>query len=266
MPILRHILYWLFLSVSLLAGTTFAMPPAASNAEILEGTVVETMNSSGYTYLLVANGGLQQWVAIPETKVAKGERVAYQQGMTMNDFHSKTLGKTFASIVFSAGLAEKAKTETPSPAPAKSENDSFAAALAAEQQSAPTMPVASASSGGSSGAVVPMEEVSVAKAEGDNGYRVGEIFDRAKDLQGSRVRVRGKVVKVSTAIMGRNWIHLQDGSGDPLKNSHDLVVTGELAPEVGTIVLIEGLLAADKDFGAGYNYSAIVEQAAIVKP
>lgn len=267
MPTLRLFLTWLLLNLILVSGESFAMPPAEDRgAEILEGTVVETMNSSGYTYLLVANGGLQQWVAIPETKVTKGQRVAYLQGMTMNDFHSKTLDKTFASIVFSAGLAEKAESRPPSAAPAKSGNDSFAAALAVEQQSAPTMPAAAASSGGSSGAVVPMEEVTVAKAEGDNGYRVGEIYERAKALQGSRVRVRGKVVKVSTAIMGRNWVHLQDGSGDPLKNSHDLVVTGELAPEVGTIVLIEGLLAADKDFGAGYTYSALVEQAAIIKP
>jgi len=205
-------------------------------------------------------------VAIPETRVDKGQRVAYFQGMTMNNFHSKTLGKTFDSIVFSAGLAKKQETPSSSSAPAKAGSNSFAAALAAEQQTSPTMPAAGASSGGSGGAVAPMEEVTVAKALGDNAYRVGEIFDKAMELQGRKVRVHGKVVKVSTAIMGRNWVHLQDGSGDPLKNSHDLVVTGELAPEIGTIVLIEGILAADKDFGAGYSYAAIVEQAAIIKP
>lgn len=261
----RLFLCWLFLSAVVLAGESLAMPPAASStAEVLEGTVLETMNSSGYTYLLVANGGLQQWVAIPETTVAKGERVAYFSGMTMNDFHSKTLDKTFATIVFSAGLAEKG--EKPAPAPKEAASNSFAAALKAEEQTAPTIPAPGATSGGSSGAVVPMEELTIAKAEGENAHRVGEIFARAKELQGRSVRVRGKVVKVSTAIMGRNWVHLQDGSGNPLNNSHDLVLTGDKAPEVGTIVVMEGVLAADKDFGAGYTYSAIVEQATIVEP
>ena len=65
--------------------------------------------------------------------------------------------------------------------------------------------------------------------------------------------------------MGKNWIHLQDGTGNPMQNSHDLVVTSAETVEVGSIVTIEGTLAAEKDFGAGYKYDAIVEDAAIIK-
>lgn len=242
-----------------------AMPPQAENStEILEGRVVETMNSSGYTYMLVSSGGLQQWVAIPETAVAKGDRVRYHQGMTMNDFHSKTLNKTFASILFSAGLAEGSKQAEQ--APTATAGDSFASALKSEQQATPIAVTPGATSGGSVGAVVPLEEIAIPKADGGNAYAVGEVFAQAKELHNRKVRVRGKVVKVSAAIMGRNWVHLQDGSGDPLSNSHDLVFTGEMAPEVGAIVVLEGVLAADKDFGAGYAYKAIVEQAAIIHP
>jgi hypothetical protein len=258
------LLFLLFSAISLPTVTSAKPPTAEDSTEILEGTVVETMNSSGYTYMLVSRGGLQQWVAIPETTVAKGDRVRYHQGMTMNDFHSKTLNKTFASILFSAGLAEERKQAEQTPTP--SGGDSFASALKAEQQSTPIAVTPEATSGGSIAAVVPFEEITIPKADGDNAFTVGELFAKAKELHDRKVRVRGKVVKVSTAIMGRNWVHLQDGSGNPLNNSHDVVFTGEMAPEVGDVVVLEGVLAADKDFGAGYSYKAIVEQATISHP
>ena len=65
--------------------------------------------------------------------------------------------------------------------------------------------------------------------------------------------------------MGRNWIHLQDGTGDPMSNTHDLVVTTTETVENGKTITIEGVLAANKDFGAGYKYVAIVEDAKTVK-
>ena len=65
--------------------------------------------------------------------------------------------------------------------------------------------------------------------------------------------------------MGKNWIHLQDGTGDPMHNSHDLVVTSAENVEVGNIVTLEGTLAAEKDFGAGYKYDAIIEDAVVIK-
>ena len=64
--------------------------------------------------------------------------------------------------------------------------------------------------------------------------------------------------------MGRNWIHLQDGTGNPESNTHDLVVTTSQEPAADwDIITIEGVLAADKDFGSGYSYAAIIEEASI---
>jgi hypothetical protein len=255
-------LFSLLLAVILLAAPPPSLAqPAAGGGQVLAGKVLETMNSAGYTYMLVASGGLQQWVAIPETSVAVGAEVRYHPGMTMTDFHSKTLDKTFASIIFSAGLAEA--EAVPATAAAKT-SASFAAALQGEQQAAPLVPDKNAMSPGSGGAVVPMVEVSVPRAEGDAGRTVGEIFAKAGELQGKTVRVRGKVVKVSRAIMGKNWVHLQDGTGNALNNSHDLVLAGDADPAEGDIVVMEGVVAADKDFGAGYKYSAIVLEAKVL--
>jgi glutamate-1-semialdehyde aminotransferase len=74
---------------------------------------------------------------------------------------------------------------------------------------------------------------------------------------------RGKVVKFSGGIMGRNWIHLRDGSGSATDKTNDLVVTTTEQAKVGDVVTAKGVVRVDKDFGAGYVYKALVEDAAL---
>jgi hypothetical protein len=247
-----------------------AMPPgmAGEGGPQRHGTVVETINSAGYTYLLVADALGQTWVAIPETEVAAGSDVSYYDGMVMENFTSNSLNRTFATIIFSPGLAPAAAAPLPAATPATSPEESFAAAIQAEaSRPVPVAPAAMGeSSGGSLAAVVPFTEVAIDKAGGGNGYTVAEIFARAGELAGQKVQVRGKVVKFSPQIMGRNWLRLQDGSGDPMQNTHDLVVTSNETVATESIVTVEGILAADRDFGAGYRYQAIVEEAVVVQP
>ncbi len=71
------------------------------------------------------------------------------------------------------------------------------------------------------------------------------------------------MVKVSKMIMGKHWIHIQDGTGNPLENTHDLVVTTMAEPAMNSVVTVEGTLAANKDFGAGYKYDVIIEGAEV---
>ena len=245
---------------------------AASMADAaLQGTVVETMNAAGYTYLQVESAAGKTWVAIPESTVTKGQQVTCLPGMVMENFQSKTLGRTFPTIFVSPGLL-------PAPAQAAAGKEQgtggdkaaggFSAALQAEQTNQAAAGAAAGAelkgeSSGSLGAIVPSADVNVHKATGANGRSVGECFDQAKDLNGTTVRVRGKVMKVSRQIMGKNWLHLQDGTGNPMKNQHDLVVTTLEEPKEGEVVTIEGVLAADRDFGAGYKYAVIVEDAKV---
>ena len=150
------------------------------------------------------------------------------------------------------------------PAGQTSEEAAVTASDTARSESA-SHGMGSTSSGGSAGAIVPLAGVKVEKSTADNGYTVAELFAKASDLNNQKVTVKGQVVKISRNIMGRNWIHIQDGTGDPMKNTHDLVVTSSAVVEKGTVVSLEGVLAADKDFGAGYRYDAIIEDAVIVK-
>ena len=278
--LLKGIVACLFISIAAFSSNAQAFkkadPATAGASQNLSGKVLETMDSGGYTYMKVDTGKGQPWVAIPQAKVTVGEEIAYQPGMVMNNFSSKTLNRTFDSIVFSGGLVGaaaphgtggmNAKMQNPhSKKSAPAADDSFANAVKGEG-GAPAAPQAQAAgSGGSLGAMAPFADMNIDKATGDNAYTVGEIFSKTETLDKKTVRIQGKVVKFSPMIMGRNWIHLQDGSGDPMSNTHDLVITTSEQIKVDEVITIEGVLAANKDFGAGYKYVAIVEEAKTIK-
>jgi hypothetical protein len=90
---------------------------------------------------------------------------------------------------------------------------------------------------------------------------VAAVYKEKTALSGKEVRIQGKVVKVNNGIMGRNFLHVQDGSGDASTN--DLTVTSKDTAKVGDQVTISGKLALNKDFGSGYAYPLLLEEASI---
>lgn len=117
--------------------------------------------------------------------------------------------------------------------------------------------------GGEMKAPVSSESVKVEKAKGKDAYTVSELYAQSGTLDKKTVTVRGKIVKVSKMILGKNWVHLRDGSGDAGKGTNNIVVTSREDPKVGDVVTARGTLYKDKDFGAGYKYKVIVEEATI---
>ncbi len=260
---IRHLLSWYCLVMVMMMA---ASNSAAETIAVESGTVLQTIDASSYTYMQVETVRDRVWVAIPAADVKTGEKVSFIQGMIMNDFYSKTLDRTFASVIFSPGLqqgpAAPSREDVP---PTSNSTSTFADAVKKETASPPSVLPQTLDTPGSAGAIVPYMEIEVEKAAGENGYRVEEIFSQAESLHGSQVNVRGKVVKVNPNIMGKNWIHIQDGSGNPMQNSHDLVVTTTEMTEVDAVVLVRGTLAAKKDFGFGYSYEAIIEEASLTE-
>lgn len=250
-------------------SSSTATPPAASETaatpasvapdspgSIITGKVLETLDASGYTYLHLDQGDKQVWVAVPQANVGVGDEVNVVFSMVMKNFESKTLGRTFDEVIFSSGFAKG--SQSTATAGNAADSSSFSGAVKSAGGDA-----AAVASGGSGAAIVPFSELKVEKASGDNAYTVGELFEKKAELNGKPVTIRGKVVKVSKNIMGKNWIHIQDGTGDPKENSHDFVVTATSVPEKDQIITASGVLEADKDFGAGYVYAAIIEDATI---
>ena len=225
------------------------------------GKVVEKQDVSVYTYVRLDDGaGNQIWAAVPQTQLEIGEQIALKGGTVMTNFNSKTLNRTFESIVFASGFVRGSGDKT-----ALAPGDANGGSSGAVQSGISPHGMTSQSSGGSSRAIVSFSGVKVEKSDAQNGYTVGELFAKAANLNDRKVTVKGRVVKVSPNIMGKNWHHIQDGTGDPAKNTHDLVVTSSAIVEKGTIVSFEGVLAADKDFGSGYRYDVLIEDAVVVK-
>lgn len=235
----------LSLSVTSVAIAMPDMKPAAEavgQSVPISGKVLEFMNSSGYTYLLLDINGSREWVAVPEMYIENGDDIELHAGTQMGEFTSKPLGRTFSNIIFSAGptarFLEKRK-------------------VSAHKGTDMTLPAPGKKVAG--GKVV--EGLKVDKAIGENAYTVAELFVKREDLQDKIIAVRGQVVKVSVGIMGRNWVHLMDGSGE--KSNNKLVVTTKDEPNTGDIVTATGIFHNNVDFGGGYQYAVIMEDASI---
>ncbi len=95
-----------------------------------------------------------------------------------------------------------------------------------------------------------------------DGVTVAELFATKDQLAGQPVTVRGKVVKVNAGIMGTNWLHVRDGSGE--EGANNITITSAQMADVGDLVLVTGVLAVNKDFGMGYKYDAIIENAEVM--
>jgi hypothetical protein len=106
-------------------------------------------------------------------------------------------------------------------------------------------------------------DIKVPKAVGANARTVAEIVARRAELKDQPVLVRGKVVKFNREIMGKNWLHLRDGSGSAAEGSNDILVTTMASAKVGDVVTVQGIVRADKDFGAGYSYQVLIEEATL---
>lgn len=226
------------------AGQNAGAPAAASAAaqdnqtpQVLTGTVMETMDAANYTYVRVKSATMEVWAASSKFKVAVGDKVVVPLEMPMQNFESASLKRTFPLIYFVPQIVKEGE-----PLPTSQAPQLMSSHTAGDQKPQPV------------GKVDPAP----------GGMTVADVWAKRKTLGGQSVTVRGKVVKFNGGIMGKNWIHIQDGSGSDKDGTHDLTVTSDADVKVGDLVTISGKVAVDKDFGAGYAYPVIVEGAKIV--
>lgn len=217
-----------------------AAPAAAANA--LPGTVLEVLPAAPYTYLRLKAAQGELWAAVPAGEIKVGAPVTVLVQVRMDKFESKTLNRTF-DTVYMGTLAGAAPEAPAAAAPA------VAAAPAAVPPAHGAMPF-------------PKTE-KVAKAAGPGAHVISELYARKAELKDRTVTVRGKVVKAMGGIMGKTWLHLSDGSGQPQTRDYDLTVTTKDSAKPGELVTVTGVLHLDRDFGSGYAYPVILEDATI---
>ena len=158
----------------------------------------------------------------------------------MSDFHSTSLDRTFDQILFVSNF-ERAGSETIpgtgqalAPAGTSDPHAGLGISPAAETPTAPDEPPVSAS--------------------------IAEILADPDRFEDRNVSLRGKIMKVNNNIMGKNWVHIRDSS-----TLDDLTITTKAVVDLEDIVVVEGKLTLDKDFGYGYVYPLIVEDASVNK-
>jgi hypothetical protein len=198
--------------------------------------VAETIKVERYTYIQVDTGKEKIWAATPEFHGKVGDQVVVPEGLVMKNFHSNTLNRDFELVHFVGAISGGENSQE------------FTKEL---QMPAGHPPMGVQSS-------KPQVDVSGVKRAKD-GKTVAEIFAGKEDLAGKQVLVRGKVVKFLPEIMGKNWLHLQDGSGG--EGTNDLTVTTTATAEVGDLVLVNGKVSVNRDFGYGYTYEVLLEDA-----
>jgi len=223
--------------------------PAVENAALstpvppgmVRGEALETMDSGGYTYVFMDTGQDQRWVAALETPVAVGDVIQTDQGMAMSGFTSNTLNRTFNVVYFVGSLQNLSGGSQPM---AQASDELPAGHPDVTGGAAPAAAVSN---------VEPFEQ----------GRDIAYVYANKDDLAGSEITLRGRVVKYNPGILGWNFIHIQDGSGDAAAGNNDLIVTTKADTAVGETVVLTGNIVLDKDFGAGYSYPVLLEDASV---
>lgn len=208
------------------------------------GTAAETIEAAGYTYILVDTGKKKLWAATPKLTVKRGDKVAITNAMAMPNYESKTLKRKFDVVYFTGAVSVNGK------------NQNAEATAAGSRELPPGHPKIDAQTTGSNAP----DFSKIAKPSG--GRTVSEIVNGRAQLKGKEVTVRAKVVKYNSGVMGKNWLHIRDGSG--AAGNNDLTVTTDTPAHVGATVLVKGKVSTDRDFGSGYFYPVILEDARVV--
>ncbi|MCW8831605.1 MAG: hypothetical protein OQK32_08825 [Gammaproteobacteria bacterium] len=208
--------------------------PAARPAGKLTGTVVSTTDATGYTYVELDASGETIWLAGPKTKLTKGDSLTVNIGAPMRNFHSKTLDRDFPVIYFVSTFSDGKSKKVALPEGHKPLNGS--PGLQPPQTATLDKPVKVA----------------------EGGYTIADIIAKKTELAGKTVKVRGQITKYNADIMMKNWIHIIDGS-----SKQDLIIITNDTAETGKVALIEGTVVLDKDFGYGYKYKLLIDEAKV---
>jgi DNA/RNA endonuclease YhcR with UshA esterase domain len=238
------------LAICLIVTVSFARAaeesaPQESGGVTVQGKVLQVKNVDNFTYLFLNTNRGEIWAAVINTPVKKGATVTIENVILMENFKSKALNQTFKQILFGK-LGSAGASPNVSPAASSSLGAAFSVNPRKNLETINSAPVE--------------------KAGGANAMMtVAEVLTGVAELKGKQVVVRGKVMKYNAEIMGVNWIHLQDGSGSAADGSNDILVTTSATAKVGDVVTVEGVVATDKDFGAGYSYKVLIEQATLQK-
>ncbi len=216
-------------------GVVMQNATPAGNAKVFE--VTEVVQASQYTYMKVKENSNERWVAVTKQDVNVGDVFYYDSALQMTNFTSKDLDRTFDEIYFVNNISKTPMTQ----APAMGETGSMPA---------------------HSGRVETEKLGSVTLEKSADEVTIADIYNNRSDYASKEFEIRGIVVKVNPEVMGKNWIHIQDGTNG--NGEYDLTITSQDMAQKGDEVVFKGKVTLNKDFGSGYSYDVIMEDASLV--
>jgi hypothetical protein len=211
--------------------------------DVHEVIAKQSINTGSYTYVLASENSADIWIAIPLTDIKVGETYYYQGGMIMTNFKSKELNRTFDKIMFLEGLSDDKDNLITEPVSEKKDFKKGERHININTSN--------------------LKKIDVNIKTANSVVTISELYIRPNQFSEKKVKVSGIVTKFSADIMNKNWVHLQDGT--EYEDDFDLTITTSAIVEQGDTVTFEGKIAINKDFGYGYFYKVIMEDATIVK-
>ena len=189
--------------------------------------IKEVLEAGGYTYLRVIENGHEEWLAIVKSNIISGKIYSYEDAAPMKNFKSRELEKTFDEVLFVAKLTLK---EDPTAIVEKKKSTLYKKVKSISEKEIVTL---------------------------------SDLYKYKESFEGKTIRIKGEVTKFSSNILGKNWIHLEDRSIKQGKN--DIVATIDEEIKVGDKISIEGKITTNRDFGSGYKFEVMMENAKIIK-
>ena len=217
---------------SAFAGQNYSGELQQKAANRIYGKVTDIIEAAGYTYAEVDTGKEKLWAAATTTPLKIGDMISFTTEMPMKNFHSNSMNRDFPLIYFV--------------------NRFFTDSSALKESNAEI----ASPHGQTKAATATMAVDGIHKVEGGN--TIAEVYADKEKMNGKTIRVRGKVTKFTADVMDSNWIHIRDSS-----TPKDLTVTTSGTAAIDAVVIIEGKLSLDKDYGYGYVYPLLVEDASI---
>jgi ribosomal protein S17 len=203
------------------------------NSGMHEGVLQEAIQTNSYTYLRLRENNNDVWLAVPKMQAELGKTYYYEGGMKMENFHSKELGRDFDKVFFLEKVAQNPDDLKKSESTTDYTSNVKSTIVKTEAKIEPVQ----------------------------DGITVAELFANKEKYAGKLIKIRGKITKYNKAIMKKNWIHIQDGT--EYNGKFDVVATSNQEFKVGDVVSIEGTVSLNKDFGYGYSYEILIENAVI---
>lgn len=215
-----------FLLISIVSTSVSASESSLEKEPYMfSGKVVQTEKAGNYSYVQVeVNSSARVWIALPALDLKLGDEIKVPKGLPMYDFKSDALNRTFEELFFVDHIIRTATQSTQSVKSTKNETKKINVKMAG------------------------------------SGLNIASLYDSREKFNNKIIEIRALVVKFSDKILGKNWLHVQDGS-IANNGTNDLVVTTMQYVKVGDTVLIKGLLTLDKNIGSGYHYAVIIEDA-----